>query len=270
VTAGPNWYDVLDVDPAASTGEIRDAWRAAIADLTPADRRFRLYNEAAEVLLDDERRAAYDATLEPEPEPEPVSQPEPEPQPTPEPRPEPQPAPPVASPVAPARRDVPTWLLAGLAVLTALAVGLAGYLWFLQPAPDAVEDATAAARSAAEKAVVPVLSYDYQDLEGSREAAEDYLTPDYLEEYERLYDGLVESNAGSTQTVVQASFVASAVVRGGEERAEILVFVDQSTTNAQDKQPVVYRNQVRMRMENVDGRWLVDCMITQPGGECAS
>jgi Mce-associated membrane protein len=259
VTAGPNWYDVLDVDPTASSGEIRDAWRAAIADLTPADRRFRLYNEAAEVLLDDERRAAYDATLEPEPEPEPEPL-----EPGPVPRRQPGPA------AGPARRDVPTWLLAGLAVLTALAVGLAGYLWFLQPSPDAVEDATAAARSAAEKAVVPVLSYDYQDLEGSREAAEDHLTPDYLEEYERLYDGLVESNAGNTRTVVEASFVASAVVRGGEERAEILVFVDQSTTNAQDKQPVVYRNQVRMRMENVDGRWLVDCMITQPGGECAS
>ena len=78
MTAGPNWYDVLDVEPSASTEEIRDAWRSAIADLTPADRRFRLYNEAAEVLLDDERRAAYDASLEPEPEPDPEPGPEPE------------------------------------------------------------------------------------------------------------------------------------------------------------------------------------------------
>ena len=255
MTAGPNWYDVLDVDPTSTTDEIRDAWRSAISDLTPADRRFRLYNEAAEVLLDEQRRAAYDASIEPEPEPEI----------------EPEPAPVTDEPAVPlGRRDVPTWLLAGLAVLTALTVGLAGYLWFFQPSPGSVEDATAAARSAAERAVVPVLSYDYQDLEGSREAAKDHLTEDYLEEYDRLYDDLVQDNAGSTQTVVDATFVASAVVRGGEDRAEILVFVDQSTTNAQNKQPVVYRNQVRMRMENVDGRWLVDCMITQPGGECAS
>ncbi len=265
MNAGASWYDVLDVDPSASTEEIRVAWRAAIADLTPADRRFRLYNEAAEVLLDDERRAAHDATLRPDPEPEPDPDPEPEPQPVVEPGPERD-----GAAVVAARRDVPTWLLAGLAVLTAMAVGLAGFLWLFQPSPDAVEDATAAARSAAEKAVVPVLSYDYQDLEGSREAAQDYLTPGYLEEYDRLYDGLVEGNAGTTETVVEARFVASAVVRGGEDRAEILVFVDQATTNAQNKQPVVYRNQVRMRMEQVEGRWLVDCMITQPGGECAS
>ncbi len=60
---GPGWYDVLDVEPTATTDEIREAWRAAIADLTPSDRRFRLYNQAAEVLLDDEQRAAYDAEL---------------------------------------------------------------------------------------------------------------------------------------------------------------------------------------------------------------
>jgi Mce-associated membrane protein len=251
---GPNWYDVLDVEPTASTDEIRDAWRSAIADLTPADRRFRLYNEAAEMLLDDERRAAYDATLEPEPEPQVAPEPEQEP----------------LAPARPGGLAVPTWLLAGLAVLTALTIGLTGYLWFVQPSPGEVDDATAAARSAAERAVVPVLSYDYQDLDGSREAAQEFLTPGYREEYDKLYDGLVTGNAGNTETVVEAEFVASAVVRGGEDRAEILVFVDQSTTNAQNKQPVVYRNQVRMRMENVDGRWLVDCMITQPGGECAS
>jgi Mce-associated membrane protein len=32
-----------------------------VADLDPTERRFRLYNEAAEVLLDPERRARYDA-----------------------------------------------------------------------------------------------------------------------------------------------------------------------------------------------------------------
>ena len=47
----------------ASADEIRAAWRAAIADLDPTDRRFGAYNQAAEVLLDPERRAAYDAEL---------------------------------------------------------------------------------------------------------------------------------------------------------------------------------------------------------------
>ena len=48
----PSLYDLLDVDRDASDAEIRAAWKAAIADLDPTDRRFRAYNQAAEVLLD--------------------------------------------------------------------------------------------------------------------------------------------------------------------------------------------------------------------------
>ena len=58
-----NWYDVLDVEPTATADEIRAAWRSAVADLDPTDRRFRVYNQAAEVLLDPAKRAAYDAEL---------------------------------------------------------------------------------------------------------------------------------------------------------------------------------------------------------------
>ena len=54
VSAGPNLYDLLDVDRSASEAEIRAAWKAEIADLDPTDRRFRMYNQAAEVLLDPE------------------------------------------------------------------------------------------------------------------------------------------------------------------------------------------------------------------------
>ena len=69
MTAGladaPHLYDLLDVAPDAGAAEIRAAWKAAITDLDPDDRRFRAYNQAAELLLDPERRAAYDAQLVP-------------------------------------------------------------------------------------------------------------------------------------------------------------------------------------------------------------
>src|SRR4051794_19881264 len=59
-----NLYDVLDVEPTSRPEEIRAAWRAAVADLDPTERRFRVYNQAAEVLLDPSRRTSYDAELE--------------------------------------------------------------------------------------------------------------------------------------------------------------------------------------------------------------
>ena len=62
-TTGASWYDVLGVERGASTEEVRAAWRSGIADLDPSERRFRLLNQAAEVLLDPERRAEHDAAL---------------------------------------------------------------------------------------------------------------------------------------------------------------------------------------------------------------
>lgn len=59
----PDWYDLLDVPRDADKATIRAAWKAATADLDPTDRTFRVYSQAAETLLDGERRAAYDAEL---------------------------------------------------------------------------------------------------------------------------------------------------------------------------------------------------------------
>ncbi len=277
--AGPNWYDVLDVDPSASPEEVRDAWRAAIADLTPADRRFRLYNQAAEVLLDPERRAAYDAALaeqdaaEPEtgePVPAPATGPESEPDPG---RPEearPDEADEPAAGPARARRSwlvVPTWLLAVVALVTTLAVAATTYLW-MQPSAASVSAAASTARSAAEQAVVPVLSYHYKTLEEDQQAAHAVMTSDYRERYDELF-GVLQDNAPSTRTDVDVDVVASAITRVDEagDRVQVLLFVDRPTTNKVTQQPVVYKDQATLTMELVEGRWLVDDLQTSPAQE---
>ncbi len=257
--SAPNWYDVLDVDSAATTEEIRVAWRDAIADLTPADRRFRLYNQAAEVLLDPERRAAHDAVLAEEAaESAPVAAPVTSPATSPEQLPD-EPA--LERPRE--ARSVPTWLVAGVGVLAALSVGLTAYL-FTQPSEQAVEDATGAARAAAERAVVPVLSYDYRTLEEDQAAAHDLITSDYQkDDYDPLFEA-IKDNAPSLKAVVEVEVIASAITRSGEDRAEILLFVNRPTTNAQTEEPVVYKDQVTLIMEKVDDEWLVDGLKTSP------
>ncbi|QZY29543.1 J domain-containing protein [Nocardioides coralli] len=279
MTSGPNYYDVLDVDPGASSEEIRDAWRAAIADLTPADRRFRLYNQAAEVLLDDERRAAYDAQLAAEVADRPEATQDADEAGATVPA---EPAAPAAAapaaatgPVAerptPAWRDrpVPTWLLVAVALLAVLSVGLMSYL-FTQPSEASVEEAAASARSAAEEAIVPVLSYDYRTLEEDQAAAHAFLTDDYRQEYDRFMEDVVTANAERTEAAVEVEVVTSAVVRASADRAEVLLFVNRPTTNAETEEPKVFKDQVRVRLEKVDGEWLVDCLITAPDGSCGS
>jgi Mce-associated membrane protein len=251
VTApSPSWYDLLGVEQDASAEEIRTAWKSGIAELDPTDRRFRVLNQAAEVLLDPEQRAAYDATL----------------------------APPVAEVRgAPATSleatetsgfVVPAWLLAGLGVAIAIFVGLS--VWQATqnddpaggaPSSDLTPSDARDAQAAAEKAAVAILAYDYRDLEGSREAAVPYMTDDYREKYEQLFE-VLEQNAPNTKTIVRADLVASAVGLVGEDRIQVLVFVNRPTLNAELTEPEISKDQATLTMVEVDGEWLVDDMTT--------
>ena len=264
----PNLYDLLDVDHDATAEEIRAAWKAAIADLEPDDRRFRVYNEAGAILLDPERRAAYDATLAPEPAEEPAeaevvpvegaaAEPAPdEPEPD-----EPEPAsvvderPDGDPPTGSRRHDVLLWVTAVLAVLAVAAVATTVYA-FTRPEP-VDEDA---ARAAARAAVVPVLSFDYRTLDEDAAAARAYLTSSFRKEYDKTFS-LLEANAPRTKTVVETDDpLADGVVRSSEDRVDVLLYVNQPTTNAQGT--TTYRNQVTLKMRLVDGTWLVDGLTT--------
>ena len=63
----PTLYDILGVRPQATPDEIKRAWRDAADRFEPGSgssgAQFRLFNEAAEVLLDPAKRAEYDARL---------------------------------------------------------------------------------------------------------------------------------------------------------------------------------------------------------------
>jgi Mce-associated membrane protein len=264
----PSWYDLLGVEQDASAEEIRAAWKSGIAELDPTDRRFRLLNQAAEVLLDPASRAEYDQALTSEAsaaskDVEPAVVEEVAKRPSRDQvgdagtRPEP----------APRVRVVPAWLLAGLVVAIGIFVGLS--VWQAtqndDPGSASASDLTPSdardAQAVAERAAVAILAYDYRDLEGSREAASAYMTDDYRAKYDQLFE-VLEENAPSTKTIVRAELVASAVGLIGEDRIQVLVFVNRPTLNAELTEPEIYRDQATLTMVEVDGEWLVDDMTT--------
>ena len=254
----PSLYDLLDLDRTASDAEIRAAWKTAIADLDPSDRRFRAYNQAAEVLLDPARRAAYDAELE-------ATAPEPEPHPGPAvvaPPGAAAPHAPVGSEAAPTGTVVPTWLLVALAVTLVALMATTAYVWS-RPSDSAVEAATRSAQAAAERAAAAILTYDAATLEADQENAQSFMTSDYREDYDELFE-VIKENAPTTGTKVEAEVIASSIVRSGEDRVAVLLFVNRPTTNKQETEPVVYKDQVTVTMQEVGGDWLVDDMETSP------
>jgi Mce-associated membrane protein len=258
----PSWYDVLDIEPTAPADEVRAAWRSGIADLEPGSRRFQTLNQAAEVLLDDRSRAAYDAELAAQ-APPPVAEVPPgtvdltkrHADPATAQRPSDDPS------VGPTR-SVPAWVLGLLGVLAVVCAAAA--LWAWQTGDDtAVEDATSSAQSAAEQAIVPVLSYDYANLEADQKRAQTYLTTSYRKDYDQLF-GVIADNAPSTRTKVTAEVIASGIVRSGKDRVDVLVFVDRPTTNKLTPEPVTYKDQVTVTMQKVGDDWLIDNLVTSP------
>jgi Mce-associated membrane protein len=266
----PHWYDLLDVDQDASADEIRAAWKSAIADLDPGDRRFRAYNDAAAVLLDPARRAEYDAAIAEAAEPAPAPAPEPAADEKVGGEPTARAAEGDAAPAA--RRDIPLAVVIATAVVTLLLLTVTVVAWLgSDSAPESIstgpsrvdESETRSAQAAAETAIVPVLSFDYRTLEADAAAARSYMTDDYRAKYDQTF-ALVSDNAPGTETVVSAEVVASGIVRTGDDRVDVLLFVNRPTTNKQVTEPVVYRDQVTAQMLLVDGEWLVDDLITTP------
>ncbi len=249
-------YDLLDVDPSATAADIRTAWKAAIADLDPTDRRFRAFNDAAGVLLDPEKRAAYDAELAAElddaeeaaPADEdavvaPVSlEKEPavdEPEATsdddlaadePDEAPVKEPATSAADGAAPG--GPPTWVLAVAAGAAVLAVALAIVVLFTWPGSvggespakqedqsEQAEEAGTEAEAAAEDAIPVVLSYDYRTLDDDFDEAEEHLTDEFAAKRTALFDEQSESGLTLREQVVSEKVVVTArVARTGLTR----------------------------------------------------
>lgn len=253
--ANPSWYDLLGVDESASADEIRAAWKSAIGELDPTDRRFRVLNQAAEVLLDPEERAAYDEALAPD-----VSAASEAAEPAVE-APPPPPSDPataaVAEPDAQSARP-PAWLLAGLGFLAAVLVGLC--VWQAQkPSDQDIADSTDAALQAAGPAVAALLSYDYRDLDATKKAAEAAITEDYRKtSYAPFFDDVIATNAVDTKSIVKSETRSVAITRAGADRVQVFVLVDRVTTNKATTEPVVYRDSATLTMEHVGDEWLID------------
>ena len=89
------------------------------------------------------------------------------------------------------------------------------------------------------------------------------MTADYKKDYAKLFQ-VIKDNAPETKTVVTAEVIASGIVRSGDDRVSVLVFVNRPTTNKQLKEPVVYKDQVTVTMQRVGNSWLVDDLVTSP------
>jgi Mce-associated membrane protein len=177
----------------------------------------------------------------------------------------------VTTPDAGPRREpraVSTLVLSALGVAAVLLVAFAASGFFVDGVGVAawrqvdeesqVQTAERAAPAAAERAAAAILSYSHESLEADRDNAARFMTDSYRQEYLDTF-GLVLDNAPEVKAVVEAEVKASGVVHADPGRANVLLFVNQTTTStANEGEPQIALNRVMLTMELDDGTWLVD------------
>lgn len=139
-----------------------------------------------------------------------------------------------------------------------LAACVAGLGWFSwqTPTTDGLAAARGAAVAAARPAATAILSYDYRTLGKDFAAGRKVSTDPFLPQYQKT-TAKVRPTAKKYHVTVTAQVAAAAVVSGGEDRVEVLLFVDQNTVSDLVENGRLDQNRVLMTMADVDGRWLV-------------
>jgi Mce-associated membrane protein len=147
-------------------------------------------------------------------------------------------------------RLVAGFLVLGLVVAALVSVGLrVGH-------DDAVSSARTSGLAAARAYALDIATYDYKTLDQDFGRVTGHATPTFKQKFDQssaaLRDLLVKYQAHATGNVL-----AAGVESASTSRVVAVLFVDQTVTNTNDKQPAVNRNRLEVTVEHHGGRWQI-------------
>lgn len=146
-----------------------------------------------------------------------------------------------------------------LAALLVASAALCCWLYFgvfrvdQQLGPEAEQAAMAAAADGA----TAVLTYSPKTLEKDFAAAESHLTGDFLSYYTDFTQKVVTPAAKQKEVQTVAAVVRKGIVSMHPDRAEVLIFVNQTTISKTNPDGSYAMSSVKVGLEKHDGRWLI-------------
>ncbi|WP_225433621.1 Mce protein [Mycolicibacterium mucogenicum] len=159
-----------------------------------------------------------------------------------------------AEPAAASKRRVGL-AAAVCALLFTILVAALGFLGWRQYEQYRVNAASDAALQAAKDYAVVLTTLDAKNIDENYRKSLDGSTGEFKDAYSQgatqLRQVLIDNKASGTGIVV-----AAAVKSATPDKVEVLLFVDQSITNANNPSPRIDRNRIDMTMEKVGDRWL--------------
>ncbi|MCU1685376.1 MAG: hypothetical protein JWQ81_6115 [Amycolatopsis sp.] len=160
--------------------------------------------------------------------------------------------------VAPRQRSVRLSLPVAIALAVLLVAGIAAGIVFglMVKGKNDVQAANDAALSTARSYAVTVTSYDYQNLDKNFADVLDGATGTFKDQYTGA-SGSLRQLIQEAKATAKGNVVDAGVKSATTDRVDVVLFVDQSVTNAATAQPRIDRNRVLMTLEHHDTRWLV-------------
>jgi Mce-associated membrane protein len=161
------------------------------------------------------------------------------------------PAPPAAYP---RKRRIILGLVAAFLVI-GLVVAALVYVGF-RVRRDAVASARKSGLAAARAYALDIATYDYKTLDQDFGRVTTHATPAFKQKFDQssaaLRELLVKYQAHATGNVL-----AAGVESASTSRVVAVLFVDQTVTNTNDKQPAVNRNRLEVTVEHHGGHWQI-------------
>lgn len=149
-----------------------------------------------------------------------------------------------------------TSVTVALAVVTALVIGLAGWMFWLDHQATATDRARRDGLAASVTAAQTILSYDHRRIDADIAAATRLATGKFRTDYADTSKTLVPV-AKQYRAVVKATVKASSVVRADPDRVVTLLFVDQATQSTRVQGTKVDLARVRVTMVKSGDAWRV-------------
>ncbi len=146
-----------------------------------------------------------------------------------------------------------------LVVLVLASAGVAAWLYFTDYRADQQVDDTArqAVLTAASDGAVALLSYSPATLDADFANAKGRLTGDFLAYYTQFTDEIVAPAAREKQVQTSAAVVRKAIIDIEPDRAEVLLFLNQTTTSKDSPDGSYSASAVKAVLEKHDNSWLI-------------
>lgn len=116
--------------------------------------------------------------------------------------------------------------------------------------------ATNEVQTAVSQALVKVFSFDHSNPEPTEEFADQFLAEDARKDYDMLFKSLRE-RAPKQKLTLTAQVQVAGVRELTSDTATLLVFLDQASQRASDKESSVSAAQLEVSAEQIDGEWKI-------------